>query len=130
MMVKMKECYLRVLAPQHEEYLKGKNINEPPHKKTSNMHKAKTKVQVSCAVTAPYRKYTSSSLIPNFKLLAFCDYSLVCLGPGQKCKLLVFSCDGSFLTQNRMSHSIRKLSMPVKGTLHGQTKTGSTDMDG
>ena len=74
-----------------------------------DLHVRKTKTQISCAVTAQlicafvfavqivlflfyiYPKFQASSFMLSL-------YSLVCVGPGRKPKLLVFSYAGSYLS--------------------------------
>ena len=115
---------------QFLDYVHG-HIFEPSHEKNNNLHYAKTKTQISCAVTAQlisafvfatriveflfylYTKFQASSFILSL-------YRLVCVGPGRKPKLLVFPCTGSFMnelhhekTNNVVSKQVYKLAYTV-----------------
>ena len=81
---------------------------ETKFQKTNNLHYAKTKTQISCAVTAHLcfcsidrlMSFLSKSTISSFSKLFLLMYSLVCVGPGMKPTLLVFSCKAELEHRN------------------------------
>ena len=76
-------------------------INEPPHGKTNNLHGRKRFALIVKLISAFVftTRIVQLLFFLNSKFQAFYLllqlYSLVCVGPGQKLKLLLFSCTGS-----------------------------------
>ena len=85
-------------------------LNELLHEKTNNLHRRKQKAQISFAVTMVTAKLFSAFVFATWivQFLFFlnprlfpasshllCLYRPVCVGPGRKHKLLVFSSTGS-----------------------------------
>ena len=92
-----------------------KEINEPRYEKTVFFSYAKTKTQISCAVTAQLIsafvlaiRIVQSIYFLNPKFQASSHllwlYSLVCARPGRKPRRPVFSERGSNVNQNLITH--------------------------
>ena len=77
---------------------------EPSHEKTNNLHMRKPKTQISNCTADQRLCFFATRIVlflfylyPKFQASSFMLslYSLVCVRPGRKPKLLVFSCTGS-----------------------------------